>query len=617
MCIPIVLIRCGRICLSALVTLAVLEVPTVHGQNATSTKAETRATIGFDQIQPILRKRCQNCHNTEELRGDLSVADFGALKAGSSSGPVVVAGRPRESLLYTTAAHLDEPTMPPNSRKIPARELELIRLWIEGGLVKKSGYHSPVTEIPSQPMVNNASALPGGSVILEPVKRLLQPSALPTVAKDPAGKFVAVPGDRQIALLDLRSNSFSQAIPFPEPDITQLTFTNDGKRVLVGGGSAGLNGSVYGFDVQSGQKLFKIADESDSIIALDLSPDDQVFAFGGPTKLLKVCRVADGKVLHTMRKHTDWIMCTKFSKDGLLLASGDRFGGIFVWEAASGALFHELNGHEGPVHSLVWDGDGETLLSAGEDGKVRVWNMHHGELTAQWDGGVGAILSIDRASSLTLVGGRDGLAKIWKTPDSSIATYDAGVQVDHALIVDGARCVVTDASGNIHCLSLPDLKPIKSLSLPVHEVGRSELMARLEQKRVSFEEALKARKLQQFAINRAPAQNALTTTNKTERPIEAPGTRLPSALQRAEPEHRSDLAVIADALRAEVELAKRTLDEQRAEREHAKRRLAKLQSELEQKSIAIAATEDLINRLQAMLQLAFPANSDSVKDRDE
>lgn len=595
---------------STLLLSSILIAPPCHSQDSASTEMPQQETIGFDRVQPILRKRCQNCHNTEELRGDLSVADLSAISAGSSSGPVVVAGKPRESLLYTTAAHLDEPTMPPNSRKIPARELEIIRRWIEDGLVKKSGDKPADPQMKEENSEAIESASSGSEIPeqnspdFEPVKSLLQPTALAAVAVDQSGKAIAFSGDKQIVLLDSDTNSFTQAITFPEQDITQLTFSGDGRKLYAGGGSAGLSGSVYAFEMQSGKQLFKIADENDSILALDVSPDGQFVALGGPSKLLKVFDTSNSAVVHTMRKHTDWVMTTKFSPDGLLLASADRFGGIFIWEAQSGELFHALGGHTGAVYSLAWDLDGETLLSAGEDGEIRVWNMHHGTLTAQWDAGVGAILSLDRAPSATLVAGRDGLVKAWRGPDDCIATYNAKEQLDHVVLAGDAKCVVTDSAGGIHILAMPNLEPTKLLHMPVHAEAREELFVRLEKKSAQFEAELEERK--RIAKQAAQAREAkmASADNASQKRI-TPGDIVRQAVLGGRTgREKSKLSLLRSAIKAEISATAETLSNQVAQREEIQTRLAKLRALLDAKSKRVATTRQQLERLTNMLELA-------------
>ena len=56
----------------------------------------------------------------------------------NDSGPAVIPGEADNSLLYTTAAHIEEPEMPPPNNKSKARnltsdELELLKQWINEG----------------------------------------------------------------------------------------------------------------------------------------------------------------------------------------------------------------------------------------------------------------------------------------------------------------------------------------------------------------------------------------------------------------------------------------------------------------------------------------------------
>src|SRR4051812_7586061 len=76
--------------------------------------------VGFARgVGPILRKSCANCHNAERPRGELDLTSYAGLVAGGASGKAAVPGSPEESPLYTFAAHLEEPHMPPNAARIP------------------------------------------------------------------------------------------------------------------------------------------------------------------------------------------------------------------------------------------------------------------------------------------------------------------------------------------------------------------------------------------------------------------------------------------------------------------------------------------------------------------
>src|SRR5262245_121580 len=109
---------------------------------ALQAQLETVELVTYDQVRPVFRKHCVTCHNQDRARGDLNLSSVDGIKAGSSSGAAAVPRKPEESPIYLSAAHLEDPKMPPNSAKIPQRELDLIRRWIEGGLAERGAVAS-------------------------------------------------------------------------------------------------------------------------------------------------------------------------------------------------------------------------------------------------------------------------------------------------------------------------------------------------------------------------------------------------------------------------------------------------------------------------------------------
>lgn len=101
------------------------------------TAADEAAKVTFaDDVFPILDNKCVSCHNTDEAKGGLDLASFGATMAGGSGGAVVISENPKSSRLYTLAAHTEEPIMPPKGTKATDEELKIISDWIAGGLLE-------------------------------------------------------------------------------------------------------------------------------------------------------------------------------------------------------------------------------------------------------------------------------------------------------------------------------------------------------------------------------------------------------------------------------------------------------------------------------------------------
>lgn len=110
----------------AAVALVLLALPAaVRAQQAAD-------AVFFEQhVRPILKANCWNCHGeTAKPKGglDLRLARF--LAQGGDSGPAVVAGKPKESLLLD---RVKSEEMPPGKKKLTKKEIEVLERWIAQG----------------------------------------------------------------------------------------------------------------------------------------------------------------------------------------------------------------------------------------------------------------------------------------------------------------------------------------------------------------------------------------------------------------------------------------------------------------------------------------------------
>lgn len=86
-------------------------------------------------IQPLLQQRCLGCHNGDKQRGGLRLDRANAaLKGGESLGPAIVPGKSETSPLIRVVAGLEDGfTMPPEGPTLTAKEIGLLRAWIDQG----------------------------------------------------------------------------------------------------------------------------------------------------------------------------------------------------------------------------------------------------------------------------------------------------------------------------------------------------------------------------------------------------------------------------------------------------------------------------------------------------
>jgi mono/diheme cytochrome c family protein len=91
-----------------------------------------------NSVAIVLVKNCLSCHNPTEARGGLDLTHRGGLLQGGKSGPAVVAGKPRESLLVE---RVTAGTMPPKKSglRLTGADVAALTAWVEAGAAWPAG----------------------------------------------------------------------------------------------------------------------------------------------------------------------------------------------------------------------------------------------------------------------------------------------------------------------------------------------------------------------------------------------------------------------------------------------------------------------------------------------
>src|SRR3954466_9917127 len=77
------------------------------------------------EVRPLLVGRCQECHGARKQKGGLRLDSRASGLAGGSTGPAVVPGKARESLLIDAINYGELYQMPPKS-KLLANEIAVL-----------------------------------------------------------------------------------------------------------------------------------------------------------------------------------------------------------------------------------------------------------------------------------------------------------------------------------------------------------------------------------------------------------------------------------------------------------------------------------------------------------
>jgi len=388
-------------------------------------------TVAFEDLRPVLKKHCLNCHNGERPRGGLDMTTKAAILAGSDSGVAIAPGKPKDSLLYRMVAHIEAPHMPPNSARIPESELAMIESWIAAGLPERKDLAK------TSPSMN-----PVPSVSPPATETAAKTATAVAPRRNPAVVSLALLTDGNIArpLSGAFAIGDSKPIDFGEPEIRVLRTSGD--WLLAAGGEGGKTGKASLYKGSPPRMVREIAEEFDTIMAADIHAPGGRVALAGTSRIVKVHKISDGKAIYSIKDHIDWILEARFSPDGLLLATGDRSGTTLLTEAETGAKVHALRSGGAAVLSIAWQPDGNALVTAGADGYLRLWDAHHGGEIGSWMAHEGGALAVAAMPGNRWVSvGRDRKAVVWSAKGEVSALLQS--------LPDTPLSIVTEAGGTV------------------------------------------------------------------------------------------------------------------------------------------------------------------------
>lgn len=477
-----------------------------------------------EHVQPILRDKCFSCHDSDKVKGGLDVTTYTKLMEGGGSGAVIKPGDAEGSRFYTLMAHKAKPAMPPNSDKLPDAVLDVVKQWIDGGALENAGSKAIVTKPKADIGLTSISRgrpegpppMPQGGLPLEPIVRYLRPNAITALATSPWAPLVAIGAPKQVFLYHTDTLELLGILPFPQGQPNVLKFSRNGSLLLAGGGRAGHSGKAVVWHVKTGEKIIEVGDETETVLAADISPDQSMIALGGPNRMVRYYSTKDGEKIREVKKHTDWITSMEFSPDGVLLATGDRNGGLLVWEAFTGREYFNLRGHTAAVMDVSWRSDSNVLASGSEDGSVRLWEMENGGQIRTWGVG-GGVQSVRFSHDGRIVtSARDRLVLIWDQNGAQQRVFPAfpDIAMRGSLTHDGSRVVAGDWTGQVTVFISADGKPAGNLPTnPPPLAEQFEIaMKDLAAKQTAYEQALAAAAAATAAV--AAKQNELTAAQK-------------------------------------------------------------------------------------------------------
>ena len=173
----------------ALIVLAIASVSGrvgAHGGESDSSTQTAREHFFEQNVRPLLAEKCYSCHGDKKQKGGLRLDSLEAILKGGESGPALVAGKPKESLIVE-AINYEGLEMPPNGKLAPEK-VDVLTRWVSFGAPWPSRDRAAhASTVAAAPTASKLTATDRAIWSLQPLRRSAIPGRPDSGAPDWAG----------------------------------------------------------------------------------------------------------------------------------------------------------------------------------------------------------------------------------------------------------------------------------------------------------------------------------------------------------------------------------------------------------------------------------------------
>lgn len=382
-------------------------------------------------IQPVLQRQCQGCHQPASKSSGLDLTTYAALAKGGKRGAPWDTATASNSLLLRYINGSTQPRMPIGAPPLPADQIKLVEDWIAAGAKDDT----PV-ETTTGPTV------------------YLQPPVVTGLAFSPDGKYLAVSGNREILVHNADGSGLAQRLPGKAERILSVAFSSDGKLLVAGGGTPARAGEVQIWDTATWKQLRAVPVTEDTVFGTSISPDGGKVAAGGADNTVRMIETATGKELFRIGNHENWVLGTVFGVDSKRIISVGRDRAAKLTDASTGAFLENVNLLRSELSAIARHPSKDIIVIGGDERYAYIYQVDRGRNIRIADD-ANQIRKLDREKGAIF-------ALAWSPDGKSIAVAGGGPEISIYDAETGKRTAVcTGHAAGIYAVAFsPDSKRI-------------------------------------------------------------------------------------------------------------------------------------------------------------
>ncbi len=340
----------------------------------------------INDVAPILKENCLACHDAKKKSGKYDMTSFEKLMAGGSNGEQIVPGKPENSEFYTLMVTSDQRRMPPRDKgeAVPKEKAAVIAQWIKEGAKIDGGLDSK-SDLVKELRVRWKPPVPA--------KTYQFPIIVNALTFTPDGKQLIVGGHHELTVWAVDTAKLVKRIYTRAERAYAMAFLPDGK-LAVAGGRPGQEGDVRIYNITAKGKMDgeveildgvndkavlvkHLFDVEDSVLCLAISADGKTLAAGGCDRAVRIYDLSEGidkaKLMQTVENHADWVLGCALTADSKYLVTAGRDKTAKVWDLKAKESVVTFPEHQNIVYGVAIKADGSIGFSVGADKNIRTW----------------------------------------------------------------------------------------------------------------------------------------------------------------------------------------------------------------------------------------------------